>query len=54
MVSKRKKKQQNEKLLSQLSESDTYFMIGQNNHEAQTEDRSNAVDGDIPLYNAKA
>ena len=39
MVSTRKKRQENKMLLSQLSESDTNFMIGQSNYEAQLENR---------------
>ena len=37
MVSARKKKQQNNKLFSQLSEGDTDFVIGQSNHDVQNE-----------------
>ena len=39
MVSTRKKKQQNKKLFSQLSEKDTDFMIGQSNQDEQIESR---------------
>ena len=35
MVSSRKKRLQNKKLFSQLSEGDTDFMIGQSNHDVQ-------------------
>ena len=47
MVPTRNKKQQSKKLLSQLNESDPDFMIGQSNHEFQTESRANAADGNI-------
>ena len=39
MVSTRKKKQQNNRLLSQLFDGDTDFMIGQSNQDAQTDKR---------------
>ena len=39
MVSTRKKKQQKERLFSELSERDTDFMIGQSNQDEQTESR---------------
>ena len=55
MASTRKKKQQNKKLPSQLSESDADFIIGQSRHEAQTENRSNRADGDTSfLKNANS
>ena len=55
MVSTRKKKQQSKRVLSQLSETDADFVIGQNSHEAQTENRSISVyDGDISLTNANS
>ena len=44
MISTRKKKQQNKRFFSQLDESDADFMIGQNNHEAQTSRKTNMVD----------
>ena len=37
MVSTRKKKQQNKRIFSQLSEGDTDFMIGKSNHDVQNE-----------------
>ena len=40
MVSTKKKKQQNKRLVSQLGEEDTDFMIGQSNHDVQTESRN--------------
>ena len=40
-----------EQLLSQLNESDTDFMIGQNNHETQFEDTANAAGGNTSLKN---
>ena len=43
MVSTRKKKQQNKKLFSQLSERDTDFMIEQSNQDEQTESRDNMI-----------
>ena len=43
MVSTRKKKQQNKRPLSQLDESDTLFVIGQNNHAAQAGSKTNMV-----------
>ena len=54
IVSTRKKKQQSERLLSQLSGSDADFIIEQNNHEAQTENKSSANDGDVSLYKANS
>ena len=53
-VSTRKKKQENKRVLSQLSESDAEFLIRQTNREAQTENRSNVADGDISLNNANS
>ena len=44
MVSTRKKKPQNKRLFSQLSESDADFMTGESNHEAQASNRFNAID----------
>ena len=41
MISIRMEKQSNKKLLSQLSESDADFMIGQSNHTAEAESREN-------------
>ena len=49
MFSTQKKKQHNKRPLSQLFESNADFVIGENNHEAQTDSRTNTVDGDIPL-----
>ena len=49
MVLTRKKKQQSKKLFSQLNESDADLMIGQSNHEVQTESRANAAHGNISL-----
>ena len=43
MVSTRKKRQQNKKLLSQWSNRDTDFMIGQNNQVEQTENRDSML-----------
>ena len=43
MVSTRKKKQQNKKLFSQLSERDTVFIMGQSNQEEQTERRDSMI-----------
>ena len=40
-------RQQNKKLLSQLSEPDTDFLIGQSNNENRIEDRSVTADGNI-------
>ena len=55
MASTWKKKQQNKRLPSQLSESDADFIIGQSRHEAQTENRSNRADGDTSfLKNANS
>ena len=51
MVSTQKKKQQNKKLLSQLSEPDANFVIGQSNHEIQTKSRVNVADREAPLKN---
>ena len=39
-ISTRKKRKQKKKLLSQLSESDTDFTVGQNNNDAQIENNS--------------
>ena len=52
MVATRNKRQQNKRLLRQLSESDTDVMIGQTNHEIQFNDRTNTADGNITLNNA--
>ena len=52
MVYTRKKRQQNKRLFSQLSEFDTKFMVEQNNHESQTGNKVNVARGDIPLNNA--
>ena len=49
MVSTRKKKQQNRRLLSQLIESDADFMVGQSSHEAQTKNRANLAHRDFSL-----
>ena len=43
MVSTRKKKQQNKRLFSQLSERDTDFMLWQGNQDEQTESRDNTL-----------
>ena len=51
MISPRKKKQQNRRLFCQLGESDANFSIGQSDHDAQTESRANAADGDTSLSN---
>ena len=51
MVSTPKSIQQNKKLLSQLTEFDTDFMIGQN-HETQPGDKFNTADGNTTLNNA--
>ena len=52
MVAARKKRQQNKRLLSQLSESDTDFMIGRNNHETHTESGTNTVEKNMTSNNA--
>ena len=44
MFSTRKKKQQNKRLLIQLMETGADFMIGQSNHEIQTESKTNVAD----------
>ena len=44
MVSTKKKKQQKKTLFSHLIESDVEFVVGQRNHEAQTSNKTNAVD----------
>ena len=51
MASTRKGKEENKKLLQQLSESDTDFKIRQNNHEAKTEYRNNTVEQIVTLKN---
>ena len=51
MFSPRNKKQQSKRLLSQLSESDTGFMIGQNNQSADTEGRGDLASGGSTLNN---
>ena len=51
MLSSRKKKQQNKRLLKHLSESDTIFVIGQSNHEAQIEGRANVAAKNTSLNN---
>ena len=51
MVPTRKKKQQSKRLLNQLSELETDFVIGQNNHGVQTENKVNVADKDISLGN---
>ena len=51
MVSLQKKWQHNKRLLIQSSGVKTDFMTGQNNHEAQTENRTNAVGESISLNN---
>ena len=43
MVSTRKKKQQNKRLFSQLSERDTDFMVGQSNDDVQNENINSAT-----------
>ena len=52
MVSIEEKRQQRKKLRSQLSESDTDFMIGENNHETKLGDRINTADKNTTLNNA--
>ena len=47
MVSTRNNGEGNKKLLSLLSMSDTNFMIGENNHEAQTESGVNTMERNI-------
>ena len=49
-VSAQKKRQQNKRLLRQLSEPDTDFSIGQNNHENQLEDETNTEKKETPFY----
>ena len=44
VVSTRKKKQQNERLFSQLDESDANFMIGQNFYQAHVGSKTEVVD----------
>ena len=51
MVFTRKKKQQNKSLLSQLSEPDTDFMIGQIIHEAQKGNRNSTFGENITMKN---
>ena len=51
MLSTRKTRQQIKRLLSQLNDSDTDFMIAQNNHETQFENRTNTADWNITLNN---
>ena len=53
MVSTRKKKQQNKRFLSQLSESNAEFMVVQSKHEAQAKSRTDAADRDTSLKNLK-
>ena len=43
MVSTRKKKQQNKRLFSQLSEGDPDLMIGKSNHDVQKENRDSVT-----------
>ena len=43
MISTRRKKQQNKKPFSQLSERDTYFMMGQSNHCVQNENTDSVI-----------
>ena len=49
MVSTRKKKHQDERLLSQISESDADCMIGQSNYDTQADSTTNEVDGNTHL-----
>ena len=44
MISTRKQRKRNARLFSPLSESETNLMIRQNNHEPQTENRTNTVE----------
>ena len=50
MISTRKEIQQDKRLLSHVNEPDTDFLIGLNNHEAQTGDRTNTEEESIALY----
>ena len=43
MVSTTKKRQQNKRFFSQLSERDDHFLIGQSNQDEQTESRDNML-----------
>ena len=43
MVSNRKRKQQNKRLFSQLSQRDTDFMIGRSNQDEQVESRDDMI-----------
>ena len=52
MISTRRNKEQNKNILSQLTESDTDFMIGQINHETQPGDRINTADKNTTLNKA--
>ena len=47
-----RKRQQQKRLLGQLSESDTDFLFGQNSHENQPGDKANALDQNGTLNNA--
>ena len=51
MISTRKERLQNKRLISQLGESDAHFMIRQSNHETQAESRTNMADGGISSNN---
>ena len=53
IISTRKEKLQNKRLLSHLRESDADFMIAQSNHETQAESRANTAKRDTSLYNTK-
>ena len=53
MVFIRKKRQQNKRLLRQLIDSDTEFMIGQNSHETQPGYGGNTVNESTTLNNVK-
>ena len=52
MVSTRLKRQQKKRLLSQLRECNTEFMIGRNRHETQPGNRANAMDKNTTPSNA--
>ena len=51
MIFASEKRQQNNRLLSQLSESDTEYMIGQNSSENRSGDRANTVNEATTLFN---
>ena len=52
IVSTRKKRQQNKKIFSQISDSDTDFVIGRKNLEIQTESRMGRVEESVTSNNS--